>query len=226
MRVLICDDQKAIHESLRAYFTHAGFHLDSAFSGEQALALIQAHRFDIIILDIMLPDMDGFRICQKIRETSTVPILFLSARDQLEDRLLGLRLGGDDYVIKPFSPREVVLRAETILRRAKPAQSEQFPIGDLLIHPQAYFVSNLEQTAIIPFTPKEFEVFLFLCKHENQVISRNQLIEALWGFDYQGDLRSIDTFIKRLRLKLQAQTTRITIRSVYGVGYKLEVGNS
>ncbi|MGL5550240.1 MAG: response regulator transcription factor [Culicoidibacterales bacterium] len=223
MHILICDDQLAVHESLKAYFLHENFTITSAFNGASCLDLLQSLEIDFIILDIMLPDIDGFQLCEKIRQFSQIPILFLSAKDQVENRLFGLQLGADDYVIKPFSPREVVQRVKTILRRIHPNDPDHFEIGDLVVHRHAYCVTVAKTKQVIEFTPKEFEVFLFLCEHQEQVISRNQLIEALWGYDYSSDLRSVDTLIKRLRLKLTAQTNKIQIRSVYGVGYQLQV---
>ena len=223
-KILVCDDRQMIHETLREYIESEGFSCVSAFDGEDAMNKFQSEKPDLIVLDLMMPKKNGIDVCREIRKTSDVPIIMLTAKGEEIDRILGLELGADDYIVKPFSPREVVARMKVIFRRVseKPAgASEQvlhFP--RLTINLSNYGVFVDDQT--IPCTPKEVELFYKLCSAPGRVWTRDQLLSEVWGYDFFGDNRVVDTQIKRLRQKLP-DNEQWGIRSVYGVGYKFEV---
>ncbi|MDR2889734.1 MAG: response regulator transcription factor [Lachnospiraceae bacterium] len=221
--ILICDDQPMIHETLHEYIEAEGFNCRSAFDGEQALAMFTANPPDFIILDLMMPKKNGMDVCREIRQVSNVPIIMLTAKGEEIDRILGLELGADDYIVKPFSPREVIARVKVILRRTQNSPVETIPplrFPGLLINLTNYEVKVDEQ--ILPCTPKEVELLYKLCATPGRVFNREQLLADVWGYDYYGDTRVVDTQIKRLRQKLPHHD-RWSIRSIYGVGYKFEV---
>ena len=220
--VLICDDKVAIHESLTTYLKAENIDAISVYDGESALEKLQEQKVDLVILDIMLPKMFGTDVCREIRKTSEVPIIMLSAKGDEMDRIIGLELGADDYVTKPFSPREVVIRIRTILKRMKP--KEKVPVlklAELSISIEAYEVFIVNKK--IELTPKETEVLYFLAKNSGKVVNREQILNAVWGYDYFGDTRVVDTQVKRLRQKLPATNVHFAIKAIYGVGYKFEI---
>lgn len=222
--VLICDDQSIIHETLRMYLEAEGFTHISAFDGEKALQLAQTEKPDIIVLDLMMPGLSGTEVCREIRKTSNVPIIMLTARGEEIDRILGLELGADDYIVKPFSPREVVARIKAVLRRTNEPKEESVPVlrfGELEINLNHYEV-RLGQS-ILPCTPKEVEILHLLALHPGQVFDREQILSKVWGYDYFGDTRAVDTQIKRIRQKLPSEGVPWAIKTIYGVGYKFEV---
>lgn len=223
--ILIADDQPAVHETLGAYLDVEGYTHSDAMDGEEALSLAQLKSPDLIILDLMMPKLNGMDVCREIRKTSQVPIIMLTAKGEEIDRILGLELGADDYIIKPFSPREVVARVKAVLRRFSEQDSQTTNIlrfDNLEINLSHYEVIANGET--IPFTPKEVEILYFLASHPSQVFNREQILSKVWGYDYFGDTRAVDTQIKRIRQKLPQEGVSWEIKTVYGVGYKFEVG--
>ncbi|SCW26401.1 DNA-binding response regulator, OmpR family, contains REC and winged-helix (wHTH) domain [Ruminococcaceae bacterium YRB3002] len=221
--ILICDDDPVVHESLALYFDNENFTHSDAYDGAEALNLILTTNPDLILLDIMMPEMSGIDVCKEARKTITTPIIFLSAKGDEIDRILGLELGADDYIVKPFSPREVIARIKVVLRRIGDSgdNSSILKFYDLEINVSNYVVKIKDD--IIPFTPKEVEILHFLASHPGQVYNREQIITAIWGESYQGDARTVDTHIKRIRQKVNVDGARWNIQTVYGVGYKFEV---
>lgn len=220
--VLICDDNVAVHESINAYLQAENMNSVSAFDGEQALDLLKKQEFDLVVLDIMLPGLFGTEVCKEIRKTSDIPIIMLSARGEEMDRIIGLEIGADDYLTKPFSPREVVIRIKTILKRVQPKQdiSNILKAANLSIDVDGYQVFVNEK--VIELTAKEVELLAYLVKNKGRVIDREELLYKIWGYDYIGDTRAVDTLIKRIRQKISKEYQEFSIKSVYGVGYKFE----
>lgn len=218
--VLICDDNIAVHESLQVYLEADGIQVISLYDGSRIPDILRTRKVDLIILDIMLPGQFGTDICREIRRTNDIPIIMLSARGEEDDRILGLELGADDYVTKPFSPREIVTRIHTILKRTHPRKQEPVLFfSNLALHCASYEAVVGQQP--LDLTPKEFSVLQCLMEHPDRVHSRDRILDAVWGSDYFGDTRAVDTIIKRLRTKLSRAGARLAIQSVYGVGYKL-----
>lgn len=219
--VLICDDNIAVHSSLTNYLNAEKMKVVSAFDGETALNQFEQQDVDIIVLDVMLPGIDGFDVCKEIRRRSAVPIIMLSARSEEYDRIIGLELGADDYVVKPFSPREVVIRIKKLLERHHPDQGQKkLTLAELTVFPDSYraFIGEKE----ISMTAKEIELLSFMMANAGKVLTREYILNTAWGYDYYGDTRVIDSLIKRLRQKLMKEGVHFTIRSVYGVGYTME----
>ena len=223
--VLICDDQHIIHETLGAYLKNDGFDYISAYDGEQAIAEFNSEKPDIIILDIMMPKKNGMDVCKEIRQISNVPIIMLTARAEEIDRVLGLELGADDYIVKPFSTREVVARVKAVLRRFTMLEKEPAKVikhGNLEININNYDVRLNGRR--LNLTPKEVEIFQLLASHPGKVFSREQILSTIWGYDYFGDTRAVDTQIKRIRQKINPnEVNGWEIKTVYGVGYRFEV---
>jgi two-component system alkaline phosphatase synthesis response regulator PhoP/two-component system response regulator ResD len=222
--ILIVDDEQNIIELARMYLEQAGFNVISAANGATALDLIFGQPPDFIVLDLMLPGVDGWEVCKRVRARSEVPILMLTARDDDVDKIVGLELGADDYMTKPFNPRELVARIRAILRRtgsaALPAEGQvAVRIGDLLIDPARREVSA--GAAKIPLRVKEFDLLHTLALHPGIVLSREQLLEMVWGFDFYGQTRTVDVHVAHVRSKLAAAGSRANIETVWGVGYKL-----
>ena len=222
--VLICDDSETVHESLSVYLSEAGIDHASVYDGEAALAFLERRSVDLVILDIMLPKLFGTEVCKAIRRRSDVPIIILSAKVDESDRIVGLELGADDYVTKPFSPKEVVARVRTVLRRVQPRrESDELHIGHLTIRPKAYEVYlNHKYPTQIKMTPREVELLTFLASRAGEVVSREEILDAVWGIDYFGDVRAVDTLLARLRTKIKEHCAGVRFCSIYGVGYKLE----
>lgn len=224
-KILICDDQPIIHETLGAYLENEGFEHISAMDGAEALSLANTAKPDLILLDLMMPKVSGIEVCRKIRAESRVPIIMLTAKGEEIDRILGLELGADDYIVKPFSAREVVARVKAVLRRFTNAKEEPQKVlrfDNLEININNYDVRvNGEKMA---FTPKEVEIFQLLASHPGRVYEREQILSQVWGYDYFGDTRAVDTQIKRIRQKLPQEGVSWSIKTVYGVGYKFEAG--
>ena len=222
--ILICDDQHIIHETLGAYLTNEGFEYLSAYNGEQAIALFESKKPDLLILDIMMPKKNGMEVCREIRQTSHTPIIMLTAKSEEIDRVLGLELGADDYIVKPFSSREVVARVKAVLRRFNQQAEEPGLIiryGGLEININNYDVRIDGER--LPLTPKEVEILQLLASHPGKVYSREKILSLVWGYDYFGDTRAVDTQIKRIRQKLPQENVGWAIKTVYGVGYRFEV---
>lgn len=224
IKVLICDDTIAVHESISAYLQADHIEFSSVFNGEEALNRLADEPFDLIILDIMLPGLFGTEVCRKIRKTSNIPIIMLSAKGEEHDRIVGLELGADDYITKPFSPKEVVTRIKTILKRVHPnlPHTEKiFRLGEMTIDQNAFEVYIKDEK--IEFTPKEIELLLFFVINKNKVLSREQILNKVWGYDYLGDTRAVDHLIKRMRKKLPEEYIGFEIKAIYGMGYKMEL---
>ncbi len=225
-KILVVDDENQIVKVLKAYLERAGFEVITAGDGPSALAIFQRERPDFLILDLNLPGMDGLDVCRAVRRTSNVPILMLTARVEEADRLEGLELGADDYVVKPFSPREVVARVRTIFRRtgAEPPSSEVIRAGDLVIDLEQHTVSLGGRQ--IDLTPTEFNILAALARQPKRVFTRLQIMEQAQGDAFEGYERTIDAHIKNLRLKLEPNPKKpVYIQTVFGLGYKFEAGN-
>lgn len=219
--VLICDDNMAIHSSLTSYLKAEGIEVVSAFDGETALNELHRQNVDVMILDVMLPGMDGYEVCREVRKYSDVYIIMLSARGEELDRIVGLEVGADDYVSKPFSPREVVIRIKKALKRIHPKQEpKMLTLAELTILPDSYEVYVCGQK--IEMTSKEIDVLSFLVSNAGKALTREHILNAAWGYEYYGDTRVVDSLIKRLRQKLSRSDVHFIIRSIYGVGYKIE----
>lgn len=223
--ILIADDDPAIHESLSLYLNSEGYEHQSAMDGQQALDMFESVHPDLIVLDLMMPKVTGLDVCRAIRSTSSVPIIMLTAKSEEIDRILGLELGADDYIVKPFSPREVLARIKAVLRRfSEKGTTEEAAVIRL---PQLEIsLENYQVRAagkLIPCTPKEVEILHMLCSNVGQVFSREQILSRVWGYDYFGDTRTVDAHIKRIRQKLPQENVPWSLKTVYGVGYRFEV---
>lgn len=227
MSLLIVDDEARIRELLREYLQKEGFQVEEAGNGREALEKTRAKAFDAVLLDLMMPGMDGMDLCREIRKTSDVPIIMLTARGDEIDRVLGLEMGADDYIVKPFSPRELVARVKAILRRTTkggPAGAPQAVIeaGDLRINEDTREVTI--GGSPVSLTPKEYDLLLQLARHPGRVFTRDQLLEQVWGYNFFGEARTVDTHITRLREKMaRVPGDRQYISTIWGIGYKFEV---
>lgn len=223
--VLIADDDDKIRELLQLYLTKEGFVVEQAADGAEAILKAQQLKPDLLVLDIMMPVLDGLEVCRQVRKFSQLPIIMLTARSEDEDRIMGLELGADDYVSKPFNSRELVARIKAVLRRVPAALADK---GDVLQFSQL-FLNRTEFTVkafdkTVPFTVKEMELLWTLASHPGRVYTREQLLESIWGYEYFGDTRTVDTHIKRVRQKIGArEDTPWDIKTIWGVGYKFEV---
>ena len=225
-RILIADDDENVHRSLNPYFKREGYQILSAHDGEEALDYVQKMRPDIVLLDIMMPKMDGLVVCREIRKESNLPIIMLTAKGEEFDKLLGLELGADDYITKPFSPREVLARVKAVLRRMhemkEQDQGAHLVVGNLDIDMGAFIVKL--NNKVVPCTPKETEILWTLASNPGMVFSREHLLQSIWGYDFLGDTRAVDSHIKRIRAKLCAEGNGWDIKTVWGVGYRFEIG--
>ncbi len=220
--ILIADDQKDIVSILSQYCEKEGYQVVSAFDGEQALAQFYQHEIDCVCLDVMMPHLDGFEVCKTIRKTSMVPIIMITAKGEDFEKIMGLELGADDYLVKPFSPRELIARIRAIFRRLDYTSQHLLNVGGLEIDPNAYTVRSDRHE--LSLTKKEFEILSTLAQHVNRVFTREDLLSLIWGYDYLGDDRTVDAHIKRLRQKCdQIPNKKCQITTIWGVGYKFEV---
>ncbi|MGE5654221.1 MAG: response regulator transcription factor [Bacillota bacterium] len=224
-RILIVDDDSNIRELIDLYMTKEGYECLHAADGQEAVMMAKQYRPSLMILDIMLPKKDGWQVCQEIRRDQPIPIIMLSAKGEEVDKVLGLELGADDYLTKPFSPRELMARVKAVLRRTSEdptSDVETLEYGNLLINLTSREVKVDGQPVVL--TPKEMELLWFLAKNVGRVFSREQLLEKVWGYEYFGDARTVDVHVKRLREKLGiTEQTSWTIKTIWGVGYKFEV---
>ena len=213
--ILIADDDPVVHESLGLYLESEGYEHQSAYDGQQ----------DLIVLDLMMPRVSGIDVCRTVRQTSTLPIIMLTAKGEEIDRILGLELGADDYIVKPFSPREVLARIKAVLRRFSEKTGDEdssiIRLPQLEISLENYQVKAAGK--VIPCTPKEVEILHMLTSNVGQVFSREQILSRVWGYDYFGDTRTVDAHIKRIRQKLPQEGVPWALKTVYGVGYRFEV---
>ena len=216
--ILVVDDEPNIAELIELYLSREGFQVVKAASGEAAVRAVSEHRPRLVVLDIGLPDMDGLEVCRRLRQTSTIPVIFLTARDGEVDRVVGLELGADDYVTKPFSPPELVARVKAVLRRADPAATaEIIQVADATIDLGRREVRV--RGAVVAFTTREFELLQFLAGHPGLALSRQQILDGVWGYDWFGDERTVDVHLAQIRKKLDGA---VRIDTVRGIGYRLE----
>lgn len=229
--ILIIEDEERIRRLLKMYLERDGFETVEASNGEDGVALAVENNYDLVILDLMLPTLDGISVCKEIRKTKSMPILMLTAKGEESDRIEGFEAGADDYVVKPFSPREVVLRVKALLKRS---QGSQLPAGNklssnVLVFSRLKIDNNAHRVTVnetdITLTPKEYELLYFLASHQDRVFDRETLLKEVWQYEFFGDLRTVDTHIKRLREKLGQvdETVSQMIATVWGIGYKFEV---
>lgn len=231
VHILVVDDEERIRRLLRMYLEREGYVIDEAADGVEALQKALETDYDLIILDLMLPGMDGIDVCRKLRERKATPVLMLTARGEETSRVEGFEAGTDDYVVKPFSPREVVLRVKALLRRSSPTAYLRtdtharniIVLPNLIIDHDAHRVTVGDQD--VNLTPKEYELLHFLAQHPDKVFTREELLREVWHYEFFGDLRTVDTHIKRPREKLNKASPKAAemIVTVWGVGYKLEV---
>lgn len=224
-KILIVDDDENICELLRLYLEKDGFDAIVANDGGQAMSAVQINNPDLILLDIMMPVLDGWQVCREIRKTSNVPIIMLTAKGETFDKVLGLELGADDYITKPFDSKEVVARIKAVLRRTSDAEKvggiKEVRYDKLRINITNYELEVNGQQIDTP--PKELELVYHLASNPNRVYTRDQLLDEVWGFDYYGDSRTVDVHVKRLREKLEGISDKWSLKTVWGVGYKFEV---
>lgn len=225
VKVLVVDDDENIVQLIKLYLEKEDYTVCTAYNGKEALNVFKSENPSIVILDIMMPEMDGNQVCREIRKTSEVPIIMLTAKGETFDKVLSLELGADDYMVKPFEPKELVARIKAILRRSESKSSnnnnECISFDKLEVN-----LSNYElkiDGRILEIPPKELELLYFLASNPNRVFTREQLLEEVWGFDYFGDSRTVDVHIKRLREKLEGVDSNWQLKTVWGVGYKFEV---
>ena len=231
-KVLVVDDEQSIVTLLQYNLEQAGFEVLTAMDGQEGKELAETESPDIIVLDLMLPKLDGMEVCKQLRQKNImIPILMLTAKDDELDKIIGLELGADDYMVKPFSPREVIARVKAILRRTQiqhevPEEAEKnydelIEIGKLKIYPEKYEAYFQEE--LLELTLKEFELLLYLAQNKGRVLTRDQLLSAVWNYEFAGDTRIVDVHISHLREKIEEETKRpVYIKTLRGLGYKLE----
>ncbi|WHY70811.1 response regulator transcription factor [Fictibacillus enclensis] len=231
-KIMVVEDELSISTLLQFNLEQAGFEVITAMDGRKGLELAEMEKPDLMVLDLMLPEMDGLEVCKNLRQKQIfIPILMLTAKDDEFDKVLGLELGADDYMTKPFSPREVVARVKAILRRtnqmaveeaAPVEEAEKLTIGEVEVYPENY--EAFYKGTALELTPKEFELLVYLSKNKNRVLTREQLLSAVWNYDFVGDTRIVDVHISHLREKIEENTRKpIYIKTIRGMGYKLEV---
>ncbi len=223
-KILIVDDDTNICELLRLYIEKEGYSTAIAYDGMQALELFNKEQPKLVLLDIMMPKLDGWQVCREIRKTSDCPIIMITAKGEVFDKILGLELGADDYVVKPFEAKEVVARVRAVLRRT--GVSEEEPIKEVNWDKLSINLTNYELKVNgeqIDTPPKEMELLYHLASNPNKVYTRDQLLDQVWGFEYYGDSRTVDVHVKRIREKIDGVSDKWELRTVWGVGYKFEV---
>ncbi|MBQ7506966.1 MAG: response regulator transcription factor [Lachnospiraceae bacterium] len=226
-KILIVDDDENIAELISLYLIKECFDTEIVHDGEAALSAFTSYEPNLILLDLMLPGIDGYQVCREIRSKSNVPIIMLSAKGETFDKVLGLELGADDYIMKPFDSKELVARVKAVLRRFSPSREERNPAGIKCVEYEGLSV-NLSNYAVInngrpvDMPPKELELLYFLASQPNQVFTREQLLDNIWGYEYIGDTRTVDVHVKRLREKI-SDSDKWSLSTVWGIGYKFEV---
>lgn len=224
-KIMIVDDDEHITELIGLYLTKEGYETLEVHSGTEAIAKFSEFSPDLLVLDLMLPGMDGYKVCTELRKISNIPIIMLTAKGETFDKVLGLELGADDYMVKPFDSKELVARVKAVLRRYNQKSDEQEEVGKILRF--SHLEINLSNYTVeyhgkkLEFPPKEFEVLCYLAEHKNQVFTREQLLDRIWGYEYVGDTRTVDVHIKRIREKF-TETDDWSVKTVWGVGYKFE----
>lgn len=225
-KILVVDDEANIRELLKLHLEAEGYAVYSAADGQDAISKASSVSPDLILLDIMLPKMDGWQVCREIRKNSEVPIIMLTAKSETFDKVLGLELGADDYVTKPFDKKELIARIKTVLRRTTPATEAQDNSKKTVVYENLEInIKNYElkiKGVPIDTPPKELELIYFFASHPNEVYTRDELLNKVWGFDYPGDSRTVDVHIKRLREKIDGISDKWYIKTIWGVGYRFE----
>ena len=227
-KILVADDDLNICELLRLYLEKEGFEVVMAHDGEEAVAKFESEKPSLILLDIMMPKLDGWQVCRQIRQKSDCPIIMLTAKGETFDKVLGLELGADDYVVKPFDTKEIVARIKAVLRRSSPAGTAEGEVKEVSYDKLTVNMTRYELKVdgkVVDAPPKELELLFHLASSPNRVFTRNQLLDEVWGFDYFGDSRTVDVHIKRLREKLEGVSDQWSLKTVWGVGYKFELHN-
>ncbi len=220
MKILIADDDPSIVKLLSLYIRNEGFDVVTASDGEEALFILEKERIDLAMIDIMMPKVNGYEVCEEIRRYYEMPILMVTAKGESHDKIQGFRYGTDDYVVKPFDPIEIVMRVKALLRRYQIEASHQIEVGNVKLNDATKELKIKEKRLIIPL--KEFEIIYTLASYPDQIFTRNQLIEKIWGMDYEGDDRTVDVHIKRIRDKLSSYDATISIKTIRGLGYRFE----
>lgn len=226
VKILFCDDDKNICELARMYLEKEGFEVILAGDGRQAVNGFNREKPNLIILDILMPYMDGYEVCREIRKVSLVPIIFLTAKSDTFDKVLGLELGADDYIVKPFDVKELIARIKAVLRRFDSDKGEKEKEDEVIYDNININLSNYElkiNDKVVEMPPKELELLYFLAKNPNKVFTRDQLLSSVWDYDYFGDSRTVDVHIKRIREKIENKSEKWNLKTVWGVGYKFEV---
>ena len=222
LQILVVDDEAHIRELIRLYLEDEGFAIIEKANGAEALEYAEHHKVDLAIIDIMMPKMDGWELCENLREYGEMPILMITAKGETADRIKGFKLGTDDYLVKPFDPVEMVLRVKALLKRYRIDASHILTLGTITLDRKKYHVMHKDGTAVtLPM--KEFELLYTLGSHAGQLFTRDNLIEHIWGMDYEGDERTVDVHIKRLRERFAACESDFRIVTIRGLGYRLEV---
>ena len=226
LKILVCDDDKNICELLRLYLVKEGYSVCLAFNGDEAISVFEKENPDLVLLDIMMPGKDGWQVCRELRNTSIVPIIMITAKGETFDKVLGLELGADDYIVKPFDTKEVVARIKAVMRRLTVQTGGKDDVKEVSYDKLIVNLTNYElkiDGKTVDTPPKELELLYHLASNPGKVYTRNQLLDEVWGFDYFGDSRTIDVHIKRLREKLDGVSDKWDLKTVWGVGYKFEV---
>jgi len=221
--ILVIDDEERIRHLVRMYLENEGYMVEEAENGRDALEKFRKGSYALLIIDLMMPEVDGWHVCREVRQVSNIPIIMLTARGEEFDRVLGFEFGADDYLVKPFSTKELVARVKALLRRTKGnlmGNSSALVFGKLQIEKEKHRVMIGEE--MITLTPREFELLYFLAKNPGRVFSREQLMETVWGYDFYGDARTVDTHVKKLREKLADPDVKSMLATVWGVGYKFD----
>ncbi|MDQ0213736.1 two-component system response regulator ResD [Oikeobacillus pervagus] len=233
VKILVVDDEERIRRLLKMYLERENYIIEEAEDGESAVELALRNEYDLILLDIMMPGKDGIEVCKEIRETKATPVIMLTAKGEEANRVQGFEVGTDDYIVKPFSPREVVLRVKALLRRSSSTSYLQTDTSskDLIVYPNLTIDNDAHRVLAdgkeVNLTPKEYELLYFLAKSPDKVFDREHLLKEVWHYEFFGDLRTVDTHVKRLREKLNkvSENAAKMIVTVWGVGYKFEVMN-
>ncbi|QHT60794.1 response regulator transcription factor [Paenibacillus lycopersici] len=220
-KILVVDDDPHIRELVRLFLTREGFDIVEAEDGEDALEALEQTQVQLVILDVMMPNMDGWELCRELRRDTELPVLMLTAKGETSQKIKGFELGADDYLVKPFEPLELVARVRALLKRYRIATSQSVQVGGVQLSKETYAVTLDGEAMTLPM--KEFELLFKLASYPGKTFSREQLIEQLWGFDYEGDERTVDVHIKRLREKFPEDRSRFRIQTIRGLGYRLEV---
>lgn len=222
-RLLVADDDAHIRELVRLYLADEGFDVIEAVDGVEAWNYITNHSVDMVIMDIMMPRLDGWELCRKIREQGNMPILMMTAKGESEEKIKGFQLGTDDYLTKPFDPMELVLRVKALLKRYRITASQMIQLGDIVLDRIGFQIIFKQKKEMLTIPLKEFELLYKLASYPGQLFTRNSLIQNIWGFEYEGDERTVDVHIKRLRERFEEYESTFRIITIRGLGYRLEV---